>query len=120
MDIKKIETFHQLNARLERERRETASPGLRIIPTGDANFWRLMEGDRWIAVIQFNGEMLEARQIEICRQFVASEKMLGVCQMIEAALAVGNGINRRSQPIGGKTYISMLRAVIAKATGVKS
>lgn len=50
---------------------------LKIIPTGDANFWRLMDGDRWIAVIQFNGELLEARQVEIGQRLAAAAKQQG-------------------------------------------
>lgn len=49
------------------------------------------------------------------RLIAAAPDMLAALKLVEAALAVGNGINRRSQPIGGKTYISQLKAAIAKA-----
>ena len=42
-------------------------------------------------------------------------QLLSVCEMVMAALEVGNGINRHSQPIGGKTYLSQLRAAITNA-----
>ena len=42
-------------------------------------------------------------------------QLLSVCEMVMAALASGNGIDRRSQPIGGKTYLSQLRAAITNA-----
>lgn len=45
----------------------------------------------------------------------AAPEMLRVCKLVVAALEVGNGINRRSQPIGDKTYISQLKAAIAVA-----
>lgn len=47
-----------------------------LLPTGDANFWRLMDGDRWIAVVQFNGELMLARQVEFARQFCAAPALL--------------------------------------------
>lgn len=53
---------------------EEEPPAMEIVPTGDANFWRLLENGRWIAVIQFNGELLEARQLEIGRLLAAAAK----------------------------------------------
>lgn len=63
---------------------------------------------------QYEG-ILRRQAIEINNLTNANAALLRVCKLVEAALAVGNGINRRSQPIGDKTYISQLKAAIAKA-----
>lgn len=59
-------------------------------------------------------KLIEAN-VEIHRLRTVSAEMLRVLELLEAALAIGNGINRRSMPIGDKTYISQIKAAIAKA-----
>lgn len=63
----------------------------------------------------FAKALVVAAADEIERLRKANADLLHVCKMIDGALAVGNGINRRSQPIGGKTYISQLKAAITQA-----
>lgn len=42
------------------------------------------------------------------------KEMLEILEELEVALTAGGDINKRSMPIGGKTYISQIKAVIAK------
>lgn len=37
---------------------------------GDANFYQLGEGKKWLAVIQLNGELMTERQMQIMQRIV--------------------------------------------------
>jgi hypothetical protein len=61
---------------------------LKLEETGDANFWRVMDRGRWIAVIQFNGELMEARQVEIGRQLANAAAAVDLLAMATLAYQI--------------------------------
>lgn len=50
----------------------TAPVEIRVREDGDANFYQLILGKRWLAVVQLNGEFTEAAQREIMARLAAA------------------------------------------------
>ena len=73
---------------------------------GDANFYATRIDGRWLAVIQFNGELLVAEQEANARLIDAASDLLAACQ---AALL--------REDIADDELGGQIRAAIAKATG---
>lgn len=49
-----------------------ASPSMEIFVNGDANSYALLNGDRWIASVQMNGEFYVARQMQLLERMLAA------------------------------------------------
>lgn len=80
---------------------------MKLLPTGEANFYRLMDGERWIAVIQLNGELMPARQRQIGEMIASAHlqaELLAECELFIARTEAGE---IRSV----KTYASLKRLV---------
>lgn len=58
---------------------------LSIRPCGDANFYSLIEEpDRWVAIVQFNGEILTIRQERLVREMAAGPVLLAALRELQA------------------------------------
>lgn len=52
----------------------TTFKNLRIRPDGEANYYGLIDGDKWVAVVHLNGEFMLARQEAIMQRIIDALK----------------------------------------------
>lgn len=52
----------------------TTFKNLRIRPDGEANYYGLIDGDKWVAIVHLNGEFMPARQEAIMQRIIDALK----------------------------------------------
>lgn len=93
--------------------------------SGDANFYRLVSENDWIAVVQLNGKYTVAQQAEMMRAMAVAPELLEFAELVLRGIESGHvkakpfldfnatvGDSIPMQTIGGAA-----RAVVAKARG---
>jgi hypothetical protein len=73
-----------------------------------ANFYTILTGNKWLASVQFNGELMEAKQEANARLIAAAPELLEACKKAEEWL---------EDWASAEPYMSVIRAAIAKAGG---
>ncbi len=82
---------------------------------GEANHYAiLLESGKWLAALQFNGEMTEAKQLETARLIAAAPELLDVIQELSESAEYWSEYD---VPLG---IVDRIRSAIAKATGVSA
>lgn len=93
---------------------------------GDANFYAILHENKWLASIQFNGELMEAKQMANLNVMAAAPELLETLiqarQVLQFANETPNGPIRDTiwMMHGPETLFDFLDAAIAKATGLAS
>ncbi|MEY4441048.1 MAG: hypothetical protein RL442_48 [Pseudomonadota bacterium] len=91
----------------------THTPGpWTIHPQGEANHYAvILDGGKWLAALQFNGELMEAKQLANAKLIAAAPDLLAVLQELQGSAAYWSEYD---VPLG---ITDRIQAALAKATG---
>lgn len=80
--------------------------GITWLAQGEANFYRLMRGNHWVAIVQFNGELLVWDQEQLLNAMLQGQQAspVGEREAFEAHMRVGGYSNPDKHPDG--SYVS--------------